>query len=269
MYSDPDRQTSDEAKHPPLVLAASKLPKNCFETDSTDFDIPTSGGRDHKTTFHVLLQNVTDVNASNHHGVTALHAACSRGIVSMVTHLLNVEGIKLDQKDKHDNTPVHAACDGGNTDIVTKLIECEADFQQTNDEGKNPLHVAVVEEHIEVVKTILDSDKLKRIKTYFLQEVDRNNECAFLLAVKTGNEGIIKVLLGTGFIKLTNRNYVGANAFHLAAAIDKVAIMELIFGHDKPNALHLLTAKDSKRCTPLHHAAKYDQVNALNYMVKR
>ena len=269
MYSDPHCQTSDEAKHPPLVLAASKLPKIQFENDDTDFGIPTSGGTELKTTFHVLLQNVTDVNASNHHGVTALHAACSRGIVSMATHLLNVDGIKLDQRDNHGNMPVHAACDGGNTDIVTKLIECGADFKQKNDEGKNPLHVAVVEEHIEVVKTILDSDKLKRIKTYFLQEVDHNNECAFLLAVKTGNEGIVKVLLDTGFIKLTNRNHVGANAFHLAAAIDKVAIMELIFGHDKPKALHLLTAKDFGKCTPLHDAAIYDQVNALNYMVKR
>ena len=267
--------TSEEVENPPLVLAAFMLCESLFReettaqpnTDDTDGCLKSEAEtKHHKTTFHALLHWKVDVNSSNRDKITALHVACNRGNMVMVKELLEIPEIKVDQKDKHGNTPVHAACVGGNKDVVESLIEHGADFKLKNVHEMLPLHVAVVENHLEVVEMILTNDRLVEHKEHFLQEKDKDGHSAFLLAVKAGEETMVRALLGAGLVTITDGNLGKVNAFHLAAAVNKEEIMQMIW---RPDSEGLLNEKDSKGCTPLHYAAKHDQPNALTFLIER
>ena len=220
-----------------------------------------------ETTFHVLLQNRprVNVNSGNDADVTALHVACKRGIIAMVKELLLCEGIEINKKDKQHNTPMHTACVSGEKSIVFTLIEAGANVMEKNDDDMTPLHVAVVERKLEIVKMILDMHAGD--KEELLQETEKDGNSPFLLAVKTGDEEMVKFFLDNG-ANVADQNGNGANALHLATSLNKVKIMELIFDA-ADDGEDLLDEDDWDSRTPLHFAAKYNQIEALEFLIEK
>jgi len=216
------------------------------------------------TTFHVLLRHHVDVNNQNEAGITALHAACDRGIVAMVKELLIHKSIEINKKDHNKNTPLHAACIGGEKEVVFQLIENGADVSAKNNAEMTPLHVAVAERKLEIVKTIINMRAGE--KEELLQQSEKNGHTPFLLAVKSEAEDIVKFLLESG-APVTDQNESGANAFHLAAALNKVSILQIIY--DAPNGEDLVDEEDWNDRTPLHYAAKHNQVEAIEFLVEK
>ena len=216
------------------------------------------------TTFHVLLRHNVDVNSKNEAGVTALHTACERGIIAMVKELILIKGIKINQKDDQKNTPLHTACESGEKDIAFALIEAGADVMEENSDEMTPLHVAVVERKLEIVKMLLDTRAGD--KEELLQAVEKDGNSAFLLAVKSGNEEMVKFFLDNG-VKVTDQSGNGANALHLASSLNKVKIMELIY--DTEGGEDLLDEEDWNDRTPLHYAAKHNQIKALEFLLDK
>ena len=216
------------------------------------------------TTFHVLLQRKVNVNRKNGAGTTALHAACERGIIAMVKELLMIKEIKINKKDGQENTPLHTACISGEKDIVFTLIEAGADVTEENKDEMTPLHVAVVERKLDIVKTILDMRADD--KEELLQAIEKDGNSPFLLAVKSGDEEMVKFFLDNG-ANLADQNYNKANALHLATSLNKVKIMELIY--DAEDGEDLLDEEDRNSRTPLHYAAKYNQVEALEFLLDK
>ena len=313
--------TEDEARNPPLVLAARYLPKHLFEgeitkevnkptperedddkqiskqpvtmteskedshaDDTPEFhEVVNTAGKDAKlkkersekitaekgktgtveTTFHLLLQLKVNVNSHNNAGVTALHAACERGIIAMVNALLSVHEIEKDKTDEHKNTPMHTACVSGEKDVVSTLINAGANIRKVNDDKMTPLHVAVVERNLEIVKMILD---MCAEKDELLKAKEKDGNSPFLLAMKTGDEEIMKFFLHNG-ANVADKNFNGTIALHLAASLNKVGIMELVYVTD--DGEELLEEEDSDKCTALHLAAKYNQIEAMEFLLKK
>lgn len=265
--------TFDDAENPPLVLAALIVPDDALEKDvqgnfdDTD-DTPSvaSANCKQQSLVHVLLQNNANVNFTNREGATALHVACNRGKIRMVNVLLSDNKIKVNVQEEVKNTPLHEACDCGERDIVVSLFEAGADFTLKNHYGMNPLHVAVVQQHLNLVKTILYHVKEER---HLLQEKDNDGHSTFLLAVKTGNEKMVKFLLGLKLVNVTDKNNVDSNAFHLAAKNNKKEIMQSLCNHDWETACILMNEKDSVERTPLHCSAQHNQTEALQFLIER
>ena len=217
-----------------------------------------------ETTFHVLLQHKVNVNSQNDAGLTALHVACDRGIIVMVRELLMVEGIDINKEDKQQNTPLHTACISGEKDVVFALIKADADAMKENKDKMIPLHLAVVERKLEIVKMILDMHAGD--KEDLLQAVEKDCNSPFLLAVKTGDEEMVQFFLDNG-ANVADQNGNDATALHLATSLNKVKIMQLIYSTD--DGEDLLEKSDRYGCTPLHYAAKYNQIEALEFLVDR
>ena len=215
-----------------------------------------------ETTFHVLLQRKVKVNSGNKAGVTPLHAACERGIIAMVKELLLFEGIEINKKDDQKNTPLHTACVSGEKDIVFTLIKAGANVMEENEDKMTPLHIAVVERKLEIVKMILDMCAGK--KQELLQAIEKDGNTSFLLAVKSGDEEMVQFFLYNE-ANLADQNGNGANPLHLATS---VKIMEIIYDADDDGE-DLLDEEDWDGCTPLHYAAKYNQVEALEFLLDK
>ena len=270
MYIDVNFATNDYVKNPPLVLAALELPDEIFKEESID-GIGVVKKSKGKSTFHILLlHNEVDVNCQNRSGFTALHAACSKGKYHMVTELLKVQKLAIDKEDEHHNTPLHAACTHGNQNVVESLIEAGADYCKKNNDGRHPLHVAVVERNLDAVNTIIRYAESANKAKELLSERDKQGNSIFLLAVLSGDEQMVKFLLDKKLASINDKNKSGLNCFHCAVSRNRQKILEMLYAYDESVALLMHDDTDTiSGNTPLHSAAKNNQVESIRYLVYR
>ena len=235
-----------------------------------------SAKKSSKTTFHALLEySEVEINKPNRAGITALHAACRRGNAIMVNMLLKAKGIHIHLKDKHGNTPLHSAFASGSKKTIDLLINEEIDLEQINKQGMHPFHIAVVEQNLEVVKMVTTNSTAAKVKEHLLRATENDGNTMFLLAVRSGNEDMVKFLLENG-AHIEDKNNYEANAFHLAAAINSPEIIDMICKHCEEKytqhvfkVKNLLEAKDADNLTPLHYAAKRNQKKVLTYLIHK
>lgn len=91
----------------------------------------------------------------NGRGETPLHIACIKGDVKRVKELLEL-GAKVNTRDFAQWTPLHEACVHGFREIVELLITNGAYIDATaGDDCVTPMHDAVSNNHLEVVKFLL------------------------------------------------------------------------------------------------------------------
>jgi len=263
--------TNDQAENPPLVLAVFRFSDNVVQEEMIGQGKIVQLENETKTTFHALLKchKVREqVNEANHAGITALHAACRRGNVAMVNILLGITGIDINQTDNHDNTPLHSACAGGNSSIVAAIIDAGAKILDKNKLGMHPFHAAVVNQSLDVVKMLQTDTRVAEFKEELLHAKENDGNTMFLLAVKSGDDEMVKFLLDNG-ARIGDTNYANANVFHLAASVNSRSIMEMIYSCDASHAQYLLEAKDSSSLTPLHHAARRNQKDVLSFLIDK
>jgi len=161
--------------------------------------------------------------SKNSRGQTFFHLACFYGHVGIVEFIINELKMNrlLEQVDNNNNTPVHLATFNGHTMLVSLLLTNTSNLQIKNDEnlsaydlscrrgfsqiskniinhsaqdsdkrGSNefPLHVACMENSVDIVELLLE-------RKYEISTLNDEGDNCLDIAIKSGNEGIIKILL--------------------------------------------------------------------------
>ena len=100
-----------------------------------------------------LLLNVSDSNAKNAYGYTALHWACAKGHTNCTRVLLDA-GADLSPHSDSNSTPLSLAAESGHVSCVELLLCRGAEVQWEGD--KSPLHLAKFKGHTAVVDLLKD-----------------------------------------------------------------------------------------------------------------
>ena len=134
-----------------------------ISTGSTSLRVAAYGG--HLDIVRCLIESGADVNARKYTDeTTALMVACSRGLSSVATYLIN-QGAFLDQRRKDGETALHGAVQRRHLEIVRQLLALGAS-QLPNNQGLTPLLCACNECSIEIMEHIIsrpESTKEQRI----------------------------------------------------------------------------------------------------------
>lgn len=90
----------------------------------------------------VLLEfmTISDIDACNNKGQTALHIACEKGYREIALALLD-KGADFNQQDKHKKTPLHLACQQGFVNIVEYLLQKGAFVNIKDNKGFTALDI--------------------------------------------------------------------------------------------------------------------------------
>ena len=116
-----------------------------------------------KSVLDILLENKADVNAVNNAGETPLYKAASRGLLDIVSKMLQEYGGSL-SKGPADGTPLVIACRQQNVEVVDVILKHGADPNLATkywirpnrySERKMPLHIAVSTDNSELVELLL------------------------------------------------------------------------------------------------------------------
>ncbi|KAK0665234.1 ankyrin repeat-containing domain protein [Cercophora samala] len=151
---------------------------------------------------------------------SVLLEACEKGY-GMVELLLDM-GIETVSQESTGYMPLHLAAMNGHLEIVRTLLIRKAKVHASSVEGQKPIHLAALNGHEEVVELLLDFDA-------DAGDWDGRKQTPMHLAASNGHLGIVKILVAAGA---------------------------------DPNA-----AEDEKRLTPLHMAADNNHADVIRWLL--
>ena len=171
--------------------------------------------------------------------------------------------------DKNGDMPLHKACLSGETTAVEKiLVKCagEADLLATNDAKLIPLHIACREGYSKIVKLLLRYELNQTSEHRSVRAVSITHSTPLHLACESGREETVK-MLPLNSADIFAKREGGVTAMHIAAKHGHVKIMEEL--HVRSSGENIFEVVDANERTPLHYAAKNNQVEMIEYLLEK
>jgi ankyrin repeat protein len=135
------------------------------------------------------LKTGAHVNFLDHSGETPLSLAASKGCESVVSMLLDVDGIEINSRNSMGCTPLSLAVSKGYESIVSMLLDADGiETNSRNSMGYTPLSVAAVEGYESIVSMLLSTGRVDETLLHL------NARKARSFAVDYGHFGIAKLL---------------------------------------------------------------------------
>ena len=264
--------TEDKRGNTPLNLAITK----------SDNGIVTS-----------LLEYPSVLKVTNKQGETPLHLAVINKDEKTMESILNAikKTEKLSSKNfpKRDSpinsqdstgcTPLHLSIQQKNTDALTKLLAANPYLDIFNDDGDQPLHLAVLSEEKEIFNCVLDSIlKLEVGCIGWLEQrltcmKQRNGKTPLHLSIENNNTHALHSLLQTKpCLDVCDTN--GDTVVHCAAknSSDDSTCLEIVlekleerFSDDYSYHTYMI---NSRKLTPLHYAIKFSKLNCIKKLLE-
>jgi len=184
--------------------------------------------------------------------------------------MVQIDGLQLSLKfqDEKGYTLLHYAVEFNQISIVQYLLSSAVDINQVDAEGNTPLHVAIKNGFIDVMKSLLER---KDIDTTIL---NNEMESPFHTAVRYGTPELVRRYMNYDTVDYFVKGRRGRIAFHLAAELDRHEIAEVILEFAKrsqcsckQSGAFRLCAKDDDELTPLHLAARSGSARCLDVMI--
>ena len=203
---------------------------------------------------------INEANKESMYHQGCLLLAVRQGDEEEVAHVLkdgrseNIVGA-LDVKS--GMSTLHYAASLGSVNIVTMLLDAGADPQVIDKYGKTPLHLAVQNDHLEVLQLLLEHvqpwmfhvpSKLTLVQT----------------ATKYGRLRVVEALLAKGFLA-AEKNGEGETALHLAARAGYTDIARVLLN----NRAEIHAATLTLGHTPLHYASIGGRTECAVFLVRR
>ncbi len=137
---------------------------------------------------------------------------------NVITYLIGDKSTDVDLSNKSGETPLMIASINGNMPVVKSLVEQRQ--AKINHIGWTPLHYAASRGHMEVAEYLI-------LKGATIDSLSQSNTTPLMMAVISGNEPLIKLLLDKG-ANLKLRNDQGFTAIDIAIIYQKPWIAEAL-----------------------------------------
>ncbi|KAJ8464010.1 hypothetical protein ONZ51_g9875 [Trametes cubensis] len=169
-------------------------------------------------------------DASPRTGLTALHAAASRGYLDIVKWLVEECGAIPDIEDKEGETALHKAALNGHLQVIAYLLPGKSDVHAKDADGWTALHNACSKGYLDIVRWLCEQGGAT-------SEVDgapgvdvrsKGGWTPLMNAASKGHLPVVLYLLTKQYADPLVRNNWGETAYDVAAAVFEVWICEVL-----------------------------------------
>lgn len=202
---------------------------------------------------------------------------------SSVLDLVIEKGCSLKDKDPQGWKPLHYAARYGHSHCMTRIVAEGVSVKSTTNDKETALHLAAIGGHAECAAILLIHDKK------LLSTKDSQDQDALHLACRTGNTGLVRLLLDKG-AKMDTCNAYGWQPLHIATAYGHLAIVHELVSRaagtetkvrassfDRLKETHGLVKKGHYAETrwphtgsrPLHLAAEFNRNDIAAFLLER
>ncbi|XP_065691574.2 LOW QUALITY PROTEIN: cortactin-binding protein 2 [Patagioenas fasciata] len=168
---------------------------------------------------------------------TLLHQAAAQGNVTLLSMLLNEEGLDINYSCEDGYSALYSAATNGHTDCVRLLLTAEAQVDATDKNGFTPLCSAVAQGHVKCAELLI-------MYQANINHAAERGQTPLYLACKNGNNDCIKLLLEGGADR-TLKTSDGWSPVHAAVDSGNVDSLKLLMYYGKPNNGNSLTAAEA------------------------
>ncbi|GJE84451.1 ankyrin unc44 [Phanerochaete sordida] len=169
-------------------------------------------------------------DASPRTGLTALHAASSRGYLDIVKWLVEECGAIPDIEDKEGETALHKAALHGHKSVITYLIPGKADVHTRDNDGWTALHNACSKGYLDIVRYLCEqggaSDEFEGTRGVDVKS--KGGWTPLMNAASKGHLPVVLYLLSKQSADPLVRNNWGETAYDVAGAVFEVWICEVL-----------------------------------------
>uniref|UniRef100_H2Y8X8 Ion transport domain-containing protein n=1 Tax=Ciona savignyi TaxID=51511 RepID=H2Y8X8_CIOSA len=217
----------------------------------------------------LLVENGAQVNARDSMSLTPLHQACTRGNTDAVRELLVIIRVFYKMADHQGMTALNLACLYGRKTIVKLLLEAGANLRCRDKDLTTPLHLAFAEGSIEVQNCNLRSRRLAG-SAELLQDVDAEKNLPLHLAIENGHLAVVKFCIqkskevGGCRINIEILWYLRDDTcLHLAVQSNSIDIVKLLMAEGAD-----VNARNSALVTPLFLACQHNCHIIVKYFLE-
>jgi len=199
----------------------------------------------------LLIDAKADFNPANKYGETPLYFALKNKHFPVVAALPNV-GADLTK------LLTIAARFGHHANVAQWLLENKANPKLADNHGLTPLHIASKKNRLEIVKLLLDSEKIENLNV-----TDNHGATALFRAAERGYTNMVKELIKAG----AGPDYAchnGATAFYIAAQNNHLETLKLLLTYTSDKELGIKGSVAVLR----EHAEENKKNPALNQFLK-
>lgn len=151
-------------------------------------------------------------------------------------------GIDVNAVDAVGNTALHIATQMNHNECVEAILNADFNFNGkakrniinlsiTNDNGYTPLHLACINNNLNVVK-LLDTKAMQMKQTIFDDIDGKHGNTALHIAIESRAVAVVEFILQNERIKPTTMNKSGHTAMYLAHVIKSIEMLNLIQQND-------------------------------------
>ena len=241
--------------------------------------------------FTFFAQMGTDVNLKTNDGMTCLHIAALYGHLKFCKSLVDKHNTDVYMDDKNGWTALHFSAKNGCYELVAYFANMKTDILLKTNDGKNCLHIAASNRHLNLCKTLIDKHN------FDVHTVDNGGWAALHFAAKSGSYNLSTYFINAGLdinFKANNeRNWLHIAALYGHLNLCKTFIYKNLFDvnmadNDGWAALHFsvrngsyelvnyfqgvgtdinLKTNDGKNC--LHISALYGHLNLCKILIDK
>ncbi|KAH9523657.1 hypothetical protein Btru_040613 [Bulinus truncatus] len=214
----------------------------------------------------LLLRTEAKTNIPDSTEKMPIHIAASLKDTHVLELLLKYH-VNPNSKGEAGYTPLHFAAFMDNGIAVTLLLQHGADLNRRCFNGAYPVHIAARCGCLEALTAMFEYVKKCGLDTTsLLQMKDNDDHNTLSTAVCGGFEEVVQFLLNCGASLISGKED-GVTPMHYAAAQNEREVLRIMNEKNPDEMLIGLYMCDSKRRTPLHMAACFNQCAALTYLL--
>ncbi|XP_067653298.1 putative ankyrin repeat protein RF_0381 [Haliotis asinina] len=214
--------------------------------------------RGHKHLVELLLAEGADmslVNKRRNKSKKILLAACRKGNVEAVRHVLEQDNADINSRGVLRMTPAITAAKKGRKDVVEFLMRKGANMSLVDQRGWNILHAACWGGDVETVKYVL-SQKIN------INSLDLLRRTPVILASRKGRKEVVHLLLSEGAdVSLVTKR--GDNFFHAACLGGYVEMVKYVLTLDDVD----INSRGCNEKTPVMMAAENGHKDVVEVLV--
>ena len=198
-----------------------------------------------------------DIRLKTNYGTNCLHIAALKGDLNICKMLINKHKVDLDMTANHGFTAVHCSARYGNYELVAYFVGMGADIHLKTDIGRNCLHIAALQGHLNLCKMLIDKHKVD------LHMTDNEGATAVHCSAESGNYELVAYFVEMGAdIHLKTND--GRNCLHIAALNGDLNLCKMLIDKHKVD-LHMT---DNKGCTAVHYSLPSSNYELVAYFVE-
>ena len=199
----------------------------------------------------------TDICPKTNGGRNCLHFAAFEGYLNICKMLIYKHKVHLHMTDNDGWTALHCSARSGNCELVAYFAEMGTDIHLKTNDGRNCLHIAALDEHLNLCKMLIDKHKVD------VNVADKRGWTAVHFSAQSGNCQLVAYFaeMGTDVHLKTND---GSNCLNIAAYQGHLNLCKMLIDKHKVD-LHMT---DNDGWTALHYSAQSGNCELVAYFAE-